>query len=266
MKKMNKLQKFLLAAFAISIGFFAAVGISLNAMTACAEESTENTEILDDSATDEEVVDGEETSENSAILDEIKDYLDSRKDEEGKFDFAAMFTDVKFWIYEALKGLGITGVCSLVIALVNRKNRKDNVLTDAHIERVATAAAKKTAESIIGKSIDVDISAEVSKAVKKELYALSKTMDSLVDGVKNTEMLVAREAIALSHSRILGAGEKKALVEGAKKAEEHAGKVVSTAKVEFALTEPSTKSETEKTESVEEKNIHFINFSGVEKK
>ena len=362
MKKLNKIQKFLLAAFAISIGFFAAVGISLNVMTACAEETTESTEILDDSATDKEVIDGEETGENSfvydavgkvyyyvdptneantikfeilesgklkiymyqdgnvfatvygkyyindnylevyvdneftgqfilyqdgraieyveeedsgvldeetdtetdnsAILDEIKDYLDSRKDESGKIDFKMILTDVKFWIIQAISFLAQTGIGAAILGLINRKNKKDNILTDAHVERVANAAAKKTAESIVGKSIDVDISAEVSKAVKKELYTLSAAMESLVDGVKNTEMLVAREAVALSHSRILGANEKTALVEGAKKAEAHAGKVVSTAKIKIEATETST----EKTESVEEKNMQYFNFDGVEKK
>lgn len=388
MKKLNKLQKFLLAAFAISIGFFAAVGISLNVMTACAEESTENTEVLDDSATDEEVIDGEETSENSfvydavgkvyyyvdptnetntikfeilescklkiymyqdgnvfatvygryyiddnilevyvdneftgqfilyqdgraieyveeedsgvldeetgtdnsAILDEIKDYLDSRKDESGKIDFKMILTDVKFWIIQAISFLAQTGIGAAILGLINRKNKKDNILTDAHVERVANAAAKKTAETIIGKSIDVDISAEVSKAVKKELYTISTAMESLVDGVKNTEMLVAREAVALSHSRILGANEKTALVEGAKKAEAHAGKVVSTAKIE--ITAPQEKDvETIMSEIKEqcgnceawsgtdctrnpytqgclkdEKNIHYLKFNRGEKK
>lgn len=304
MKKLNKLQKFLLAAFAISIGFFVAVSISLNIMTACAEETTENTEILDDSATDEEVIDGEETSENSgvldeetdtetdnsAILDEIKDYLDSRKDESGKIDFKMILTDVKFWIIQAISFLAQTGIGAAILGLINRKNKKDNILTDAHVERVATAAANKAVEKVVGKSIDVDISAEVSKAVKKELYTISAAMESLVDGVKNTEMLVAREAVALSHSRILGANEKTALVEGAKKAEAHAGKVVSAAKIE--ITAPQEKdvetimneiketcgnceawSGTDCTRNPytqsclkEEKNIHYLKFNRGEKK
>lgn len=362
MKKMNKLQKFLLAAFAMIIGFFAAVGISLNAMTACAEKSTESTEILDNSATDEEVIDSENSfvydavgnvyyyvdptnatntikfeilesgklkiymyqdgnafatvygkyyindnylevyvdnevtsqfilyqdgraieyveeedsgvldeetdteTDNSAILDEIKNYLDSRKDENGKIDFKMILTDVKYWIIQVISFVVQTGVGAAILGLINRKNKKDNILTDAHVEIVATAAANKAVEKVVGKSIDVDISAEVSKAVKKELYTLSAAMDNLVDGVKNTEMLVAREAVALSHSRILGANEKTALVEGAKKAEAHAGKVVSAAKIKIEATEPSTKSSTEKTESVEEKNMQYFNFDGVEKK
>lgn len=311
MKKLNKMQKFIISALSIFIGVAVIFGLSINVLQTCAEEnsaiietSAETPDISTDSATDEEVIINEETSENSgvlnketgtetdniAILDEIKDYLDSRKDESGKIDFKMILTDVKFWIIQAISFLAQTGVGVAILGLINRKNKKDNVLTDAHVERVATAAAKKTAESIVGKSIDVDISAEVSKAVKKELYTLSASMDSLVDGVKNTEMLVAREAVALSHSRILGANEKTALLEGAKKAEAHAGKVVSTAKIE--ITAPQEKDfETIMSEIKEkcgdceawsgtdctrnfytqgclkdEKNIHYLKFNRGEKK
>ena len=307
MKKLNKMQKFIISALSIFIGVAVIFGLSINVLQTCAEENsviietiTETPDISTDSATDEDVIVEENNSvldeetdaetDNSAILDEIKDYIDSRKDESGKIDFKMILTDVKFWIIQAISFLAQTGIGAAILGLINRKNKKDNVLTDAHVQRVANAAAKKTAESIVGKSIDVDISAEVSKAVKKELYTLYASMDSLVDGVKNTEMLVAREAVALSHSRILGAAEKTALVEGAKKAEAHAGKVVSTAKIE--ITAPQEKDfETIMSEIKEkcgdceawsgtdctrnpytqgclkdEKNIHYLKFNRGEKK
>jgi hypothetical protein len=287
MKKLNKLQKFIIASLSVFIGLAVVFGLSANIITTCAEDvqnSTENTEILDNSATDEEVIDGEETSENSgvldketdtetdngAILDEIKDYLDNLKDENGKLNVknvvVALLTDVKFWIIMAVKDLGIAGTLSLVFAFIDSKHKRNNTLTASQIESIATAAANKAVEKVVGKSIDVDISAEVSKAVKKELYALSNSVESLIDGVKNTEMLVASEAVALSHSRIINADEKKALLDNAKRAKAHAGKVVSAAKIEIEATEPSTKSSTKKAESVEEKNMHYINFGGVEKK
>lgn len=275
MKKLNKLQKFLFAAFAISIGFFATVGISLNAMTACAEESTENTEILDDSATDEEIIVDEETSENSgvldeetdsetdnsAILDEIKNYIDSRTDESGKVNWIAILTDVKFWIINVLEALGITGIVSLIVGLTNRKK---NVLKEEQIIAVATAAAKKTAENVIGKSIDVDISAEVSKAVEQKMHALANTVGAMQESVKNAEMLMASVAMAQSKSKLLTEEESKALQNAAMKCAAHAGrKVVSTGRIE--LTAADSKTETKPTESVEDKNIHFLNFDGVKK-
>lgn len=304
MKKLNKLQKFLLAAFAISIGFFASVGISLNVITACAEETTESTEILNDSATDEEVIDGEETSQNSgvldketgaetdnsAILDEIKDYLDSRKDESGKIDFKMILTDVKFWIIQAISFLAQTGIGAAILGIINRKNKKDNVLTEAQVEKIATAAAKKTAENVIGKSIDVDISAEVSKAVEQKMHALANTVGAMQESVKNTEVLMANVAMAQSKSKLLTEEEQKALQTAAMKCVVHAGKkVVSTAKIE--ITAPQEKDfETIMNEIKEkcgdceawsgtdctrnpytqgclkdEKNIHYLNFKGVKK-
>lgn len=386
MKKLNKLQKFLLAAFAISIGFFAAVGISLNVMTACAEETTESTENLDDSATDEEVIDGEETSENnfvydavgnvyyyvdpdnafhtimftileneklkvdmfdgddllatmygsykmvinklhvyannewmgvfvlypdgraieyveeedsgvldeesdnSAILNEIKDYLDSRTDESGKIDFKMILTDVKFWIIQAISFLAQTGIGAAILGIINRKNKKDNVLTEAQVERIATAAAKKTAENVIGKSIDVDISAEVSKAVEQKMHALANTVGAMQESVKNAEVLMANVAMAQSKSKLLTEEEQKALQTAAMKCVAHAGKkVVSTAKIELAAAEEKDfetimseiKEECGNCEAwsgtdctrnpytqgclKDEKNIHYLNFKGVKK-
>lgn len=279
MKKMDKMKKFLLACLASFLGLALVIGLGVNILTACAEEpaetSTESTAILDESATDEEVVSDEETSENNAVLDdksnakldEIKEmvqgYIDSRKDEEGKMDFGAILSDAKTWVISAISFILSTFGGAIIASVLNRINKKKDILTEAQIVAVATSAAQKAVEKVVGKSIDIDISAEVSKAVKKELYAISNALDNLVDGMKNTEMLVAHEAVALSHSRIIGTGEKAALVEGAKKAEEHAGKVVSTAKIEIEATEPSTKSSTEKTESVTEKNMSYINFDGV---
>ena len=311
MKKLNKMQKFIISVLSVFIGVAVIFGLSINVLQTCAEEnsvsvetSTKTPDISTDNTTDNEIIIDEDASENngvldeetgtetdnSATLDEIKDYLDSRKDESGKIDFKMILTDVKFWIIQAISFLTQTSIGVAILGLINRKNKKNNILTDAHIERVANAAAKKTAENIVGKSIDVDISAEVSKAVKKELYTLSAAMESLVDGVKNTEMLVAREAVALSHSRILGANEKTALIEGAKKAEAHAGKVVSTAKIE--ITVPQEKdfktimseikekcgdceawSGTDCTRNFytqgclkDEKNIHYLKFNRGEKK
>ena len=284
MKKLNKTKKLILSAFAFIIGLSAAIGLPLRVISTCAdetpvsvEESVENVEILDESATDDQVVDGnemdendsvldEETADNSAILDEIKNYLDSRKDESGKVSLKAVLADAKTWIVTALSFIGSTGIGAILVSVINRINKRKEILTDAQVEKIATAAASKAVEKVVGKSIDVDISAEVSKAVKKELYNISAAMESVVDGVKNTEMLVASEAVALSHSRIISVDEKQALLDYAKRAKAHAGKVVSAAKIEIEATEPTTKSSTEKTESVEEKNMQYFNFDGVEKK
>ena len=283
MKKLNKTKKLILSAFAFIIGLSAAIGLPLRVISTCADEppvsvaeSVENVEILDEE-TDNQVVDGnemdendsvldEETDDNSAILDEIKSYLDSRKDESGKVSLKAVLADAKTWIVTALSFIGSTGIGAILVSVINRINKRKEILTDAQVEKIATAAASKAVEKVVGKSIDVDISAEVSKAVKKELYNISAAMESVVDGVKNTEMLVASEAVALSHSRIISNDEKQALLDYAKRAKAHAGKVVSAAKIEIEATESSTKSSTEKTESVEEKNMQYFNFDGVEKK
>lgn len=282
MKKMDKMKKFLFVCLASFLGLALVISLGVNLLTACAEEttetSTESTAILDESATDKEVIADEGTSENNAVLDdennakldEIKEmvqgYIDSRKDEEGKMDFGAILSDAKTWVISAISFILSTFGGAIVASVLNRINKNKDILTEAQIVAVATSAAQKAVEKVVGKSIDIDISAEVSKAVKKELYAISNALDNLVDGMKNTEMLVAHEAVALSHSRIIGTGEKAALVEGAKKAEEHAGKVVSTAKIEIEATEPSTKSSTENAENVEQKNMSYINFDGVGEK
>lgn len=259
MKKINKIKKFLLVTLFAFFAFTTVLGIGLQTITTCAEEIP----VIEDTIEDSNVLDGE--TNNSAILDEIKNYIDSRTGENGEIDFKMILIDVKFWIYKALEGLGITSVCSLVIALVNRKNRKDNVLTEAHVERIATSAAKKTAENVIGKSIDVDISAEVSKAVEQKMHALANTVGAMQESVKNAEVLMASVAMAQSKSRLLTDEERKNLQSAAMKCAAHAGKkVVSTAKIE--LTAAEEKAETNLTEIVENKNIHFLNFDGVKKK
>ena len=205
-------------------------------------------------------------TDNGAILDEIKDYLDSRKDENGKASLKAVLADAKTWIVTALSFLGSTGLGAIILGVINRINKRKEILTDAQIEKVANAAAKASTEKLIGKSIDVDISAEVSKAVKQELSALNNSVNSLVDGVKNAEMLSAEVAMAQSRSRLLTDEERHALRDAAAKVQEHAGKkVISAPKVKI-------KTKTEKvesapvTEDVAQKNMYFINFDGVEKK
>ena len=117
-------------------------------------------------------------------------------------------------------------------------------------------------KKIVGKSIDVDISAEVSKAVKQELYALANGVSELVDSVKNTEILTANVAIAQSRSRLLTDAEKKSLQTLAKTAQDHAGKkVVSAPKIEV-----TAKEENKVAEEVAQKNMQYFNFDGVEKK
>lgn len=284
MKKFNKMEKWLLSVLGAFVGFGIICGLSVNLITTCADSidaSAEIVENLDDSATDEEVIDGVENGENDSVLDkekdetnatidEIKNYIDNLKDENGKLNVknvvVTLLTDAKFWIIMVVKDLGIAGALSLVFAFIDRKHKRNNTLTASQIESIATAAANKTIEKVVGKSIDVDISAEVSKAVKQELSALNNSVASLADGVKNAEMLSAEVAMAQSRSRLLTDEERIALREAAAKVQEHAGKkVISAPKLKI-------KAKTEKTETptvaedVEKKNMYFIKIDGVEKK
>ena len=290
MKKFNKMEKWLFGVIGMVCGCAIALGLSISGIKCFAQdvdasaESTESVEILDDTATNKEVIDGEETSENNgvldeetdetdngAILDEIKDYLDNLKDENGKLNVknvvVTLLTDAKFWIIMAVKDLGIAGALSLVFALIDRNHKRNNTLTAAQIESIATASANIAVENLIGKSIDVDISAEVSKAVKQELSALNNSVNSLVDGVKNAEMLSAEVAMAQSRSRLLTDEERHALRDAAAKVQEHAGKkVISAPKVKIKTKTEKVEIAPAVTEDVAQKNMYFINFDGVEKK
>lgn len=280
MKKFNKMQKFILFCCATFLGLAIVMGLSVGILTACAEDTTisdtapEIGAEIEKNETEEEVIVEEETSENSAVLDEetqakldeikgmVQGYIDSRKTEDGKMNFGAILGDAKTWIISAISFIFSTFGGAIVAGVLNRLNKKKDILTEAQIERVAIAAATKTVEKIIGKSIDVDISAEVSKAVKKELALIADGVEVVVDGVKNMELLTAKVALAQSRSRLLSQEEKEHLQVCADKAQSHAGKkLVTTAKIELSKNEE--KEVVESKESIEEKNMSFINFDGV---
>ena len=277
MKKFNKMEKWLFGVMGLFCGFAIALGLSISGIKCFAEDveaSAEGTEIvgiLDDTATDEDVVDGVENGENSAeiegILNAVQEYLDSKKDEDGNVDMGAILTDAKTWVIAAISWIMSTFGGAMIAGALNRINKKKDVLNEAQIEKVANAAAKASTEKLIGKSIDVDISAEVSKAVKQELSALNNSVNSLVDGVKNAEMLSAEVAMAQSRSRLLTDEERIALRETAAKVQEHAGKkVISAPKVKIKTKTEKVESAPAVTEDVAQKNMYFINFDGVEKK
>lgn len=275
MKKFNKMEKWLLSVLGAFVGFGIICGLSVNLITTCADgidASAEIVENLDDSATDEEVIDGVENGENNAeiegILNAVQEYLDSKKDEDGNVDMGAILTDAKTWVIAAISYITSTFGGVIVAGVLNRINKKKDILTEAQIEKVANAAAKASTEKLIGKSIDVDISAEVSKAVKQELSALNNSVNSLVDGVKNAEMLSAEVAMVQSRSRLITDEERHALRDAAAKVQEHAGKkVISAPKVKIKAKTEKEKTETPTVaEDVEKKNMYFIKIDGVEKK
>lgn len=279
MKKLKIMFVAGLATLALGFGFFLPVGyVSADEVSQTPEisaeigaeshesvESVENPPILD-----EETQDGELTMDELTQI--VGDYLASKKTDDGGFDFWAVFKDIKTWVIAGVGALGSIALSAIFAAILGHFKNKGVVNTEKNVETIAAKAAADAVKGIVGNSINLDISAEVNKAVEKFMYGIKNELDSTFDMAKNTEILTAEIAQALSKSRVLTKEEQNQLHADADAVMAHAQKGGAGIKAPAAVVvkeEPKTVDNQETVKKTDTKtnakteNGYTLNFGGV---
>lgn len=258
-----------LAALVLAFGFFLPIFfVSADEVGETSETSVENCVETAESVADEETPVESEDVENSGVLGEITDYLESKKTEDGKFDLGAVLKDMKTWIVAGIGSLGSVALTAIFAAIIGHFKNKGVINTEKNVETIAEKAATKAVKGLVGKSINLDVSAEVNKAVEKFMYSIKNELDSTFDMAKNTEILAAEIAQALSKSRVLTAEEQEQLKSDADAVMAHAQKGGAGIKAPAAVVvkeETKTVEDSASVQKSEDKpeNGYTLNFGGV---
>ena len=262
-----------LAALALAFGFFLpTISVSADEVGVTSETSAEISIETAESVESVETPVESESIENSGVLGGITDYLESKKTADGKFDLGAVLKDLKTWIIAGIGSLGSVALSAIFAAVLGHFKNKGVVNTEKNLEEIATRAATKAVKGLVGNSINLDISAEVNKAVEKFMYGIKNSVDGTFDMAKNTEILAAEIAQALSKSQVLTKEEQNQLHADADAVMAHAQKGGAAIKAPAAVVvkeEPKTvdnqatvqKADT-KTDA-KPKNGYTLNFGGV---
>lgn len=286
MKRLKIMVVSILAMLALSFGFVPAITAGADEVSEMPEisaeigaESLKSVESVETPAEDESVgntpVLDEDTQDGELTLDELSqivaDYLASKKTDDGGFDFWAVFKDLKTWTIAGVGALGSIALTAIFAAIIGHFKNKGVINTEKNVETIAAKAAADAVKGIVGNSINLDISAEVNKAVEKFMYGIKNELDSTFDMAKNTELLTAEIAKALSKSQVLTKEEQKRLQVDADAAMAHAqkGGAAITTPATVVVSEKEKTVKTEKTETTAKKadskpeNGYTLNFGGV---
>jgi hypothetical protein len=225
------------------------------------ETPDENTPVLD-----EEKQDGELTLDELAQI--VGGYLESKKTDDGSFDFWAVFKDIKTWVIAGVGSLGAIALSAIFAAILGHFRNKGVINTEKNVETIAAKAAAYAVKGIVGNSINLDISAEVNKAVEKFMYSIKNELDSTFDMAKNTEILTAEIAKALSKSRVLTKEEQNQLHADADAVMAHAQKGGAAIKAPAAVVVKETPKTVENSATAQKtdakpENGYTLNFGGV---
>lgn len=268
------------------VGILAVAALVFMAFTpivlAGADEVAQTTESVAGEDTTESVSDGntgvleDETQDKEFTLDElsqiIADYLASKKTEDGGFDFWAVFKDAQTWVTATFGAIGGLVLSAIFAAILGHFKNKGVVNTEKNVETIAAKAAADAVKGIVGNSINLDISAEVNKAVEKFMYGIKNELDSTFDMAKNTEILTAEIAQALSKSRVLTKEEQNQLHADADAVMAHAQKGGAGIKAPAAVVvkeeqktvdNQATAQKTDTKTNAKPENGYTLNFGGV---
>lgn len=154
-------------------------------------------------------------------------------------DLQQAFAQAETWIAALFAWLGSSGVAALIIGLLSKKmTQKVNTQTTvskAQIEQAASVSAEKAIKAMVGKSFNVNIKAEVDKAVKAQMQPIREQAEYAAVASRNAEIAAAHVLLAQSRSRLLNEQEQENLQSIAKKILAHAnGDVVSPTVIEIA--------------------------------
>lgn len=160
-------------------------------------------------------------------------------------DLQQAFAQAETWIAALFAWLGSSGVAALIIGLLSKKmTQKVNTQTTvskAQIEQAASVSAEKAIKAMVGKSFNVNIKAEVDKAVKAQMQPIREQAEYAAVASRNAEIAAAHVLLAQSRSRLLNEQEQENLQSIAKKILAHAnGDVVSPTVIEIAAESVAT--------------------------
>ena len=211
--------------------------------TAYAEEVTENVEVLE-SAENGEILSEIEQSEQEPVESEIVENSGEESaeivDEESadtvtKEEVAGLvkeaYEKAKTWIvntYAWIIGIGggsvLACLSTILSKLICKKIARTNNLTEAKVEEIVERTTKAVVASIVGKSLNVDIQAEVSECVKNELAPMIRNAQVAMESAKNAEVGTALVMRAQAKSRLISAKETAELENRAASLLSHAEK------------------------------------------
>lgn len=120
------------------------------------------------------------------------------------------YNKAKDWIksfYLWLVGIGGGGIITLLLSifwkLISKKINRSNNLTEDKVSEIATKSSENTVQKIVGKSLNVDIQAEVSDSVKAELAPMIRNSELAMQSAKNAEVGTAMVLKAVAKSRLI---------------------------------------------------------------
>lgn len=185
-------------------------------------------------------------------------------------DLQAAFASIETWVSAAIAFLVSTGAGGVVIGIIVKVlTNKVNTQTTAskkQLEDAAKTAAETAVKRMVGKSFNVNIKAEVDKAVKGELKPIRENAEYAAAAARNAEIASANVLLAQSRSRLLTKAEQATLQNVAQKILAHAnGDVVTPTVIEFAEQPVSEAVEpTEKRKvSVSAENASLVSFADI---
>lgn len=182
-----------------------------NNVTPEVPEDSDNTQTPDNVVTPEAPEDAENTQTSDNVLteeqlEEVKGFIQNAYNK---------FKNKLLSIYLFLTGttLGAVIACagSIILKKCKKKIKEENTLTAEQIELIATNSATNVVKSIVGKSLNVDIQAEVSNSVKEEIAPIAKNMKIVMQSAKNAEMGTALVMKAQAKSRLISDEETSEL-------------------------------------------------------
>ena len=199
--------------------------------------------------------DDEPAIEDNITLDEIADiiaeYIASKTDVNGKFDFWGALKDGKTYLSAGLGVLVMIALTAVYSAVKGHFCNKKTALTKVEIKEIAKEAVK----GVVGQSINLDISAEVNKTVARFFEGIKAELDDTFDVSKNTAILSAEIANALSKSKVLTPEEQKQLHADAVSVLEHAQKGGKTLSAPVKVLLKEEKQETKEVSENVEKTV-----------
>ena len=185
-------------------------------------------------------------------------------------DLQQAFASIETWFFAGIALLVSSGAGGVIIGFIARKLIKkvnaQTTVSKEQIETTAKMASEQTVKKTVGKSFNVNIKAEVDKAVKAEMKPIRENAEYAAAASRNAEIAAAHVLLAQSRSRLLNETEQANLQSIANKILAHAnGQVVAPTIIEIAeeTTATATAATVEKADTAVDENASLVSFADV---
>ena len=185
-------------------------------------------------------------------------------------DLQTAFASIETWVSASIAFLVSTGAGGVVIGviakLLTKKVNTQTLVSKKQIDEAAKNAAEIAVKRMVGKSFNVNIKAEVDKAVKSELKPIRENAEYAATASRNAEIASANVLLAQSRSRLLTKAEQSNLQSVAQKILAHAnGDVATPTVIEFVeqpITE-ATENDDKKKVKASAENASLVSFADI---